>query len=310
MPSFQSDPALPLIDLRHGLWRARVFDPRPDPLALGARYVHGGYVAELWRGERCLTAAPTMAWDRFHGRGMPETFEFSLGQAQVRDGEEYLRIGAGRLRRGPSDLRETAVRQPLCGTVRWEISAQGDDHVSMRCCDRTESMDWIFGYELERELRLSESGLSSTTRLSLQLGQLGQCPLLWFPHPFFAHGRTSATAFSLPEGTKRIDRVLPPWMRAGPVNECERGEDGRWRFTAANGDGRRTFGGIWGSRDPIIVHLDPTLGGGAMAMTCNRPLDHLVIWANDRTASPEPKLARALLDRETAEWTLDYRWQD
>ena len=51
-----SRPALPIITLRHGPWRAEVYDPRADPLSLGARYVHGGYVRALWHGERQLTA--------------------------------------------------------------------------------------------------------------------------------------------------------------------------------------------------------------------------------------------------------------
>ena len=50
-------------------------DPRPNPYALGARYVHGGYVQALWNGERCLTACPQLPWNPFDGAGMPETFE-------------------------------------------------------------------------------------------------------------------------------------------------------------------------------------------------------------------------------------------
>src|SRR4051812_14122326 len=104
-----SNPALPIIALTRGHWRAEIFDPRADPMALGARYVHGCYVRGLWRGERQLTARIDEAWDRFDGEGMPETFENSLGWGMTPRNEEYLRIGAGRLRRTDDNPRETGA---------------------------------------------------------------------------------------------------------------------------------------------------------------------------------------------------------
>ena len=69
---------LPVWTLECGRWRAEVFDPRPDPAALGARYVHGGYVRALWRGDCLLTARASEQWDPYVGQGLPDVFEKRL----------------------------------------------------------------------------------------------------------------------------------------------------------------------------------------------------------------------------------------
>ncbi len=299
-----SNPALPIITLARGAWRAEVYDPRADPLTLGARYVHGGYVRALWLKDRCLTGRVGAPWDRFDGEGLPETFENSLGWGATPMNEEYLRIGAGRLRRSANSPREAVAHQPLVGTLDWEITEQAEDAVTMRASDDVLLENGKpYGYTLCRRVALREDGLDSTTTLTLRIESWLTHPVTWFAHPFFAHDGIDATAITFPgDGAQPGNQVGP--TLTGPM---ARSEDGRWRMSGVP-QGRAVATGLWGERGALVVHLDTKAGGGRMALQLDRPLDHAVMFATARVFSVEPKLARAWVHGETASWTLSYRW--
>ena len=280
-------PGLDLLVLARGPWRAAVFDPRSSPAALGARYVHGGYVQSLWHGDRCLTARANDRWDPYVGEGLPEVFELPLGFAAAAEGEPYLRIGAGRLIR--TGRGASAGGLPAT-PVAWEVVDHSAAAVTMACRDAIEQGGKAIGYELVRSVCIEDDGLSSTTRLTLHVPW--SHPMGWFAHPFFAQTAGDATGFALPGGAE----VLSGLRKDGPL----------WRLPADGGLGNVV--GLWGSREAIGLALDPALGGGRVELTLDRPLDHLVVYASRRAASPEPQLARAFKDGETASWTLRYRF--
>jgi hypothetical protein len=283
-------PDLPRFDLRRGPWRAEVHDPRPDPLALGARYVHGGYVHALWRGERRLTSGPTKRWNTFDGAGMPETFETDLAAAHTEDGDTYLRIGAGRM------IRNRAPRRPISGPdlpVRWQLVDRGEDWLTMRCQDEVRRAGRRFGYELERSIRLHDDGIESATTLQMMCGW--NHPMSWFPHPFWAQDEVTETAYRLPAaGTL--------------VGELARGDDGLVRLGENAWSSAGQVHGVWGHRGDIDCHLSAAHGGGVMRLELDRPWDHVVVWANRRASSVEPQLGRIWPQRERAGWTVRYRW--
>ena len=289
-----SRPALPIILLEHGPWRAEVYDPRPDPLTLGGRYVHGGYVRALLHGERQLTSRVQDGWSRFDGEGLPETFENSLGWGATPLNEEYLRIGAGRLRRLHNSPREGASHQPLCTVLEWTIPERSARSLTMCTQDTFSNQGAIYGYRLERRVALHDDGLESTTKLTLLAENWQGHAITWFAHPFFAQDAVSDTALAFP-GTPAV---------SGPL-AC--GPDGRWRMQEHQG--RAVITNLWGSREPIVVHLPGARGGGSIALDLDRPLDHAVAFATHQVTSVEPKLARYFTHNETAQWTLRYRFQ-
>lgn len=290
-----SNPALPVITLSRGAWRAEVYDPRADPMSLGARYVHGGYVRALWRGDRCLTGRVGAPWDRFDGEGMPETFETSLGWGATPLNEDYLRIGAGRLRRTSNNQREVVAHQPLVGTLDWEITERSADAITMRTSDDLLLENGKpYGYTLTRRIALTDDGLDSTTTLTLRAESWLMHPITWFAHPFFAQEGIDATAISYP-GEPSV---------SGPM---ARGADGSWRMSGLP-QGRSVATGLWGERGALVAHLDAKAGGGRLSIQLDRPLDHAVVFATGRVFSIEPKLARAWVHGESASWTLSYRW--
>jgi hypothetical protein len=125
-------PDLPVIELLSGPARCVVADPRGAPAQLGARYVHGGYVLDLFDGDRRLTASPAEGWEPYKGRGLPEVFETGLGFSSCPDGGLFLRVGAGRIRREPGGDRFSAGG-PLVEGLEWTVERPARAAVRMRC---------------------------------------------------------------------------------------------------------------------------------------------------------------------------------
>lgn len=289
-------PDLPVLVLKCGPWRAEVLDPRADPLRLGARYMHGGYVHALDHDGRRLTGRAKAAWNSFDGEGLPESFELPFAHAACAEGEEYLRLGAGRcIRRGPAPRMPD---EPLVRGVAWQVLEHGTRVLRMRCRDGIVRDGWEHAYQLERLLVLRGDGLDSRTTLTLR--HRWTHPVQWFPHPFWAQDAGDGVGFALPPGAEPR-RARSRWL-AG----VERDASGRWRFPTRGG--LTWVDGLWGGDGAVVCHLPARRGGGALAMTCDRPWNHLVLWASPSAASAEPQLGRIWPDGETAGWTLRYRW--
>ena len=301
-----SSPVLPLFHLRRGQHHVEVFDPRPDPRTLGARYVHGGYIASWSVGERCLTSGPTRYWNEFGGRGLPETFEIPLAWAVAKEHENFLRIGAGQLRKNGYNGDDQSARAALTATVDWAVVSHDDEHITMRTMDGTEIGQAVIRYELERTVRILDDGVESITKLTLRCPRLLHHPIGWFAHPFFAQSTLDATAATIPDAEIVTSTPQNPMWKPGTVS-LTRQADGRWRF-GTGGYNRSTLANLWGTTPTITVDLDPALGGGQVAIAVNRPLDHLVVWGAGHVFSPEPKLSRLWLDGETASWAVRYRF--
>lgn len=282
-----TDCILPAIEIASGPWRAEVFDPRPDPFALGARYVHGGYIKTLWFQGRQLTGRAVPHWDPYVGQGIPDVFEWPLGVNVCLPGEEFIRIGAGRLRRQGRGFSAGG----LCSTpVEWRIEAMEATMISMRCADEVVGEQGRVAYELQRRIALDESGMTSHTVLTLRVPW--NHPVCWFTHPFLAQARGDETGFELPD----CSLVSGPAMRDA---------ENAWRLPAKGGLANVT--GLWGGncRD-IVCRLAPVTGGGRLRVSVDKPMDHVVLFASESAASPEPQLSRLWKDNETAAWSVRY----
>ncbi len=295
-----SRPNLPLITLRRGPWLAEVYDPRPEPALLGARFVHGGWVTGLRREGRELLGRADRSWHSYDGIGLPETFESGLGWHLVGRNEEFLRPGAGRLLRTSDEAGERHALGRLSALLDWEVESSEDEAV-FRTSDLLKNGNGErIGYRLERRVRLLDDGLVSTTTFELEASPRQTLPITWYAHPFFAQARFDDTAFALPAAATRL--ANPPW-RPGMISpSAVQDAAGRWRLEQ---HGRAVFAGLWGSREASTVHL---AGGGAMRVEPGYPLDHIVLWASDHGASIEPKWSRSWSHSERASWDITYRW--
>lgn len=300
-----SDANLPVFALRRGPWLAEVFDPRPGPAILGGRFVHAGWIHRLVRDGAPISGRTNPYFTAASGHGFPETFESGLGWHLCKEGEEYLRPGCGRLVRHGDDPTETNAHGRLSVILPWEVES-GPDWVAFRTSDAIGHHRAQLGYRLERSIRLTDDGLVSSTVFTLIAPMYGMVPVSWYAHPFFHQARSDATGFRLPAGARMLPN--PRVWRAQLMNpEAVEREPGVWRLPESNT--RSAFAGLWGSRAPTEVLLSPEAGGGVMEVALDAPLDHIVLWGNDLTASVEPKIARTMLHGERAEWSVAYRWR-
>lgn len=276
--------------LQNGDHRVEVFDPRMDQAALGARYVHGGYIASWHIGDRCLTGRPKAEWNSYEGEGMPETFESGLGWGSAAEDEAFLRIGAGRLKKAGRNWPQAGGE--LAGTVTWTLVEHAQNRLLMRCRDEATIGKSGYNYELDRCIVVHPDGVESRTRLwvSCPWSQ----PLVWFAHPFFVHHDGSGTALRVPPGA-----VCGASLHAS---------DDINKIILQEGGGFGAVTGVWGGTMPLEVELDSRIGGGVVRIEVSRPLDKLVVFATPRVFSVEPYLARAWHDDEEAEWSVRYRF--
>jgi hypothetical protein len=288
-PPFQH-PDIPLINLMHDRWRVSLFDPRADGAALGARCIHGGYIAEVFRNDRRISAAPKPQWDAACGIGFPEVFEESLGFARAAEGEEYLRIGAGRVRKNGC---HSHGKGPLTSTLNWTVHQTAPNLAVMETADGAVIDGKTFSYQLRRTVRLEPGQIVSESWLKVRCP--GAHPLAWFAQPFFSQTSAEATAFRLPKGCHAAAAI-------------KTGDDGLSRLPAAGGTAAVT--GVWGWRDGIDVELDPSHGGGNIRVATSYPLDKLLLAATPHAASIQPYWSRHWQDGEDASWAVTYRWSD
>jgi hypothetical protein len=299
-----SRPNLPLITLNHGAWQAELIDPRPDPNLLGARFVHGGWVLRLLRNGRDICGKVDLGWHPYDGFGLPETFESGLAWHLTGDGEEFMRPGAGRIRRQGGEAGEEHADTRLSTVLTWQIES-GPDWAVFRTEDsiRLPQRNRIT-YQLERRISLQDDGLVSSTTFTLHANMQRYLPLAWYAHPFFAQKNVQGTGYELPAAARLMPAPkLFPGMRS--MGTAVRGEDGLWRPEPPGA--RAVFAGLWGCREPSRVHLD---GGGILEMSLDVPLDHIVLWAGEHGSSLETKIARTWVHGEQANWTVRYRWVD
>ena len=284
---------LPAFTLKNGNHKAVLFDPRSYPMLLGARYVHGGYIAAWYFSDRCLTGRPEKKWNPRQGKGLPEVFEYGLGWSDAVVGDEFLRIGAGRLKKDGHHWMQMDGEPSK--TVEWILTDQASDSLSMRCHDEAIIGGMEYRYELERHVKVHSDGVESRTVLSI--GCPWSHPVFWFAHPFFAHMDGTGTTLRIPESAEICPDLRSAVDRDDPT-----------RIVTEKNGGFGPITGMWGSVNPIDVELDARLGGGTVRMDVSKPLDKLVVYSTQRVFSVEPYISRAWHEEEAAEWSIRYRF--
>lgn len=278
---------LPLITLTKGAWTCDIADPRENPLALGARFIHGGYIAGLCYGERPIVNRAINQWDPYYGQGLPEAFDEPLGFAAAQSGDAFLRIGSGICERTSASRHD---KSDLLRGVEWKLSEQGSDYCVWRCSDQLLIGGAAYAYDFERRIILTDDGLISSSSLSTTCPWSE--PLTWFPHPYIAQGTGSGCGLHLPEHAFINNQQLGIKTWRGNDTDIEFG----------------VVSGLWGHQSGIAIELDPTCGGGGIDMRLDRPIDKIVCWANQQSFAAEPYWSHAWSNGERAQWTLTYRF--
>lgn len=279
-----------MIELRNEELSVALLDPVADRARLGARYVWGGYIWQVFdrdgtpllRGPEWPNPAPVP----FNGQGLPESFRHrSLdGRDFTWRGERGSGLGIGALERDSSAAALRVARPCAWSTT----TASGQIEFSTR--DDAAELPYV----LTRRVILESRTLRSSTELT-NASPFTPLALEWFAHPFFPLvGGLARTR--LPEGA-----TLPP----NPGFELvDHRLIQRRRFSRP--DEGHMDRGLKLPRDVRLTAVvdHPTLG--ALSFATSFAPDAFVIWANDRTFSIEPYLTLHLAPGETRSWQVDY----
>jgi len=256
--------------------------PENHQQALGDRYVHGGYVLEWSHAGEVRTSQPYNNWDPYEGAGLPEVFEWGLGEQHALPGEPYLRIGVGKMRRptdpdGPGSLVEYAA---------WAVSEHTQKQIKMECRDRLRCGKVDFSYALGRSISLQSGRVVSTT--SLKVNGSWNNPVNWFAHPFFKQQQLSES--SVVFSGDETPRVLADSISCG---------GSRYSFPA---------GGSWACGH-VMSNSRKVAVSNSCARFCMRvsaPVHHYVLFATDSVFSPEPQVCHAWPSGAEISWSVAY----
>ena len=93
-----------------------------------------------------------------------------------------------------------------------------------------------------------------------------------FPHPYLRQQSSNGITLQLPEHCA-VNNVIS--------------EQGSWRGSTES-DAFAVVTGFWGQQGGLSLDLDPQLGGGALSMRLDRPIDKLVLWQTNAVSPPNP----------------------
>ncbi|MCD8483511.1 MAG: hypothetical protein LR015_13135 [Verrucomicrobia bacterium] len=286
-------PETDVIELQAGASRCILADPRSSGTKLGARYVHGGYILDLWHQDSPLTSSAVDAWDPYVGRGLPEVFETGLGFDRCTPGQSYLRIGAGVVCR-ESDGSWNDSGMTLLRPVQWTMEHLSQSRLVCSCTDNIEIAGQSYAYTLTRTVQLEANRLVSHSHLKCHFAWSE--PLLWFGHPFFAQSPTAQVAIDLPVGLPQSTGLNPIASATQPA------PNGAWHTFPAQG-GFCWLPGFWGHRKPLHLLLPKS---GLLALSLSVPMEKAVCFATPAAFSIEPYWSRGWMGGETGDWQLEY----
>jgi hypothetical protein len=282
-----------MFKLENSALSAKILDPIADKHLLGSRYCAGGYIYQIQdRNKGDLLAGPTYPdgiYNSFDGQGAPEVFITALNDDNAKVGEDVVVPGVGVVLRTspitPFHVRDNPVVKEF---AQWDV-LQAAGEIIMRTRQVFEKWDLY----LLRSVSLDNRTITSKTVL-FNKGTM-QCPLRWFPHPFFPYPKDHvACRFGFP--------VSVPQNPGFFLNEQG--------IVAL----RRAYDWKKGFYQPLVmekkelfsaVQIHPLVN--SVSVTCDYSPSILPIWANQRTFSFEPYLEKQIQCGEEFSWKIEYR---
>lgn len=271
-----------------------IFHEPGDGFYRGTRFDRGGVADSiLFYGEEI--AAPWFDTYRpeMHDAVQGPAEEFSaVGFEEAAPGDTFMKIGVGLLRR-PDDAPYDRFRlYEIADPGKWTLTSGKN-----RAVFRHELAHW---YDYRKEIALTgESGLEISHALTVKdhplegdmynhnfwtLGSLATCPgrRLDFPFRPTGHWRAEYDSVALTESGIRFSRALA------------KGESVFMGDLQADGAALTPYR-LAVRQDRISVEIEG-----------DRPVSHIVFWANHRIACLEPYIRISVAPGETFSWTIKY----
>jgi hypothetical protein len=271
-----------------------IVDPVADQGVLGSRYCTGGYIFQISDNLKGNLLGGPMYPDRqynaFDGQGAPEVFVAALHEDSAEVGDDVLVFGVGLVKRtspkSPFHVRDNPVVRQFCA---WEIQ-RSSGRIVMAASYKFDKWD----IAIKRTVALEGRSVVSETQVHNR--GLADCPLRWFPHPFFPFpGQGRACRFEGPVAVPEnpgyfIDSQGIVGLRAGFDWEAGLYQPVAWQRPLPFG--------------ADILH--PLCS--AVRMHCDYVPSLLPLWANSRTFSVEPYLEKNAAAGTVVRWRVEYEF--
>jgi hypothetical protein len=219
----------------------------------------------------------------------------------AKPGEKFLKIGIGVINKPDSEPWTFARTYPVSDYGTWKVKAKADQVQFIH-----NLKDKKYVYEYEKNVRILKDKPVMVLTHSFKNKGKSTIETLVYNHNFFVIDNKMVGPGYSAEFPFKISGVF----RDGPalVNIT----DNRFTLLRNIAKGETIFStGLQGS-GPIDklyeIKVENKETGAGVRITCDKPLEKLVFWANPFTFCPEPYIRLKAEPGETFEWTITYEF--
>lgn len=315
----------PQTEISNGLLRAKIYLPDPDKgFYRGTRFDWSGVIASLeYKGhnyfgpffekfdpavEDVVIGDPVVAGINSAASGPVEEFislgETALGYSDAKPGEPFCKIGVGSLRRLDNAPYSSYTNYPILNGGKRAYSA-GPDFIEF-----TQTVDCGSGY-----------GYTYTKRITLLKGR----PVMTIEHRLVNTGDKSIVTLVYDHNFLSIDHtptgpeiaVTFPFALTtkgkidGPGLAEAKGKQLLFPKTLTGSDTFYSeFNGFGKTAADYQLQVDNRKTGAGVAISCDRPLANLGIWAVRTVVAPEPYIDINVPPGRAFSWKYTYRFYE
>lgn len=298
-------PASPRAEISNGSVRATIHLPdATNGYYRGTRFDWSGAVASLtWNGHEYFGQWFDKYDPKIHDAitGPVEEFltgESSLGYAEAKPGDRFVRIGVGAVRKPDEPAYRRFETYEIVDAGAWKVERGADWIEFVHTLGDTAGYAYVYRkrLRLEKDALILEHGLRNT----------GQKPIVTsvYNHNFFTldsrpTGPDAVVTFPF---EPRPQRPLPPLAeaRGTDIRFLQRFEPGQTVFSEIEG-----FGST--AKDNGFT-LENRASGAGVRVTGDKPLLKLYFWSAAKTICPEPYIDVSVAPGAESTWRIDYRF--
>jgi hypothetical protein len=296
-------PSVPTAEISGGRLRATIYLPNAESgYYRGTRFDWSGVVASLtWQGHEYFGQWFEKYDPTIHDAiaGPVEEFltgDSSLGYAEARTGEPFVRIGVGAVRKPEEPAYRRFATYQIVDPGKWTVNRQGSSIEMIHELRETNG----YAYVYRKTLRLD----GDTLVLEHRLKNTGSKRIATsvYNHNFFTLDRQTTgpdivARFPFdPRATRPLQGLAE--VRGREVAFLREFEPRQSLFTEVEG-----FGADATSYD---FRLENRKTGAGVRITGDRPISTLYFWSATKTVCPEPYIDASADPGQESTWTITY----
>lgn len=219
----------------------------------------------------------------------------------AKPGENFLKIGIGVINKPDNEPWTFTRTYPVTDYGKWKVKAKTDQVQFIHILK-----DKKYMYEYEKNVRLLKDKPVMVLTHSFKNKGKSTIETLVYNHNFFVINNKMVGPGYSAEFPFKISGVF----RDGPALVDIK--DNRFTLLRNIAKGETIFsGGLQGTgaKDKLYeIKVVNSETGAGVKITCDKPLEKMVFWANPFTFCPEPYIRLKAKPGETFEWTITYEF--